>query len=64
MSNNAKVIRSYTGGSHIYMKLRTKRGNIGEIDVFLRDSGVVYRTTGDSNPTLRAEIIEAFDYLY
>ena len=46
------------------MKLRTKNGNTGEIDVFLRNSGVLYQTTGDSNPTLRAEIIEAFDYLY
>lgn len=57
-------IKEQTNGTHIFMELLTKSGTHGKIDVFLRGSGMVYRTTGDSNPTLRAEIIEAFDYLY
>ena len=36
----------------------------GEIDVYLRDDGTHYKTTGDSDPEKRAEIIRAFNDLY
>lgn len=54
----------HTYGTHIYMKLRTTNGNLGEIDVFLREQGETYSTSADNNPDLRAEIIEAFNCLY
>lgn len=54
----------HTYGTHIYMKLRTASGKLGEIDVFLRECGETYSTSADNNPALRAEIIAAFKVLY
>lgn len=59
-------LAEYTGGSHIYMKMKLDNGRIEEIDVFIRDDGMYYRTSADygSNTELREEIIKAFHELY
>lgn len=59
-------LAEYTGGSHIYMKMKLDNGRIEEIDVFIRDDGMYYRTSADYRPNieLREEIIKAFHELY
>lgn len=59
-------LAEYTGGSHIYMKMKLDNGRIEEIDVFIRDDGMYYRTSADYRPDaeLREEIIKAFHELY
>lgn len=59
-----QVLTVHTYGTHIYMKLRTDSGKLGEIDVFLCEHRETYSTSADNNPDLRAEIIEAFNCLY
>lgn len=59
----------YTNGSHIYMRLRLDSGRIEEIDVYIREDGITYRTGADYCPEnhpagLREEIISAFNMLY
>ena len=58
-----------TNGTHIYMRLRLDSGRIEEIDVYLREDGITYRTSADHCPSnhpdgLRNEIISAFNELY
>ena len=53
-----------TYGGHIYMRLQLPSGRIEEIDVFLRNDGIHYRTTGDQTADLRQQIIDAFHALY
>lgn len=57
-------IKEHTYGLHIYMQLELDNGEQHEIDVYLRDDGTHYKTTGDSDETKRAEIIRAFNELY
>lgn len=57
-------IKEYTGGPYIFMRLQLDSGEVHEISVYLRDDGTHYRTTGDSDPAKRAEIIRAFNKLY
>lgn len=59
-------LAEYTDGSHIYMKMKLDNGRIEEIDVFIRNDGMYYRTSADyrPNPELREEIIKAFRELY
>ena len=45
-------------------KLELDNGEQHEIDVYLRDDGTHYRTTGDGDEAKRAEIIRAFNELY
>ena len=54
----------HTYGGHIYMKMELDNGRIEEIDVFLREDGECYKTSGDYNMELRKEIIKAFNKLY
>ena len=58
-----KKITEHTNGTHIYMKMELN-GKIQEIDVYLTNSGEVYRTTADSNEKEREEVINAFNFLY
>ena len=58
-----------TNGAHIYMRLRLDSGRIVEIDVYLREDGITYRTSADHCPgdhpdDLRNQIISAFNELY
>ena len=59
-------LAEHTCGSHIYMKMKLDNGRIEEIDVFIRDDGMYYRTSADYRPNteLREEIIKAFCELY
>lgn len=58
-----KKLIEHTYGTHIYMKMELD-GRIEEIDVYVREDGWTYRTTGDSNATRRQQIIDAFCALY
>ena len=58
-----KKLTEHTYGTHIYMKMELNN-NIEEIDVYLRENGTHYRTTGDHDKELRKEIITAFKKLY
>ncbi len=57
-------ITEHTCGTHIYMKMMLDDGTEREIDVYLRDDGKHYRTSGDSDEKLRKQIIAAFNELY
>jgi hypothetical protein len=51
------------------MRLRLDSGRIEEIDVYIREDGITYRTGADYCPEnhpagLREEIISAFNMLY
>ena len=59
-----KKIREYTGGPHIYMALELDSGERHEIDVYIRETGETYKTTGDDIPETRDAIIAAFKALY
>lgn len=59
-----KKLKEYTGGPHIYMALELDNGEHHEIDVYIRETGEIYRTTGDDDESKRAEIIRAFNALY
>lgn len=67
----------HTYGSHIYMKIRLNNNRIEEIDVYIREDGMHYRTSADNGAeldqteeqkqqrkNLREEIIAAFNKLY
>lgn len=59
-----KKLVECTYGTHIYMKVLFD-GIVEEIDVFFREDGEVYRTSGDSrNDGSRERIVEAFNELY
>lgn len=59
------MIYSRAYGSHIYALLYTAHGFRAEIDVYIRESGITYKTTGDTvSAALRQEIIDAFNKLY
>lgn len=58
-----KKIIEHTYGSHIYMKLMINE-SVHEIDVYIREDGEHYKTSGDHDDKLRKEIIEAFNELY
>ena len=53
-----------TEGTHIYMKLRLDDVTIEEIDVYLLDGGMRFKTTGDGDETRRNRIVSAFRALY
>ena len=53
----------HTYGNHIYMKLMINK-SVHEIDVYIRENGEHYKTSGDYDDKLRKEIIEAFNELY
>ena len=59
-----KKITEYTGGTHIYMKLQLDDGCTEEIDVTFPDGKYHFKTTGDSDPNRRDQIITAFLALY
>lgn len=54
----------HTYGTHIFMKILLDSGKIHMIDVYLTNSGTVYKTTADHNEAERAEVIAAFKELY
>lgn len=54
----------HTNGTHIYMKIKLDEKRIEEIDVYIREDGEYYKTSGDHDPELREEIIKAFNELY
>lgn len=57
-------IVEHTYGTHAYMKMIVN-GNEEEIDVFFREYGTLYRTSGDSRDDgSRERIVEAFNELY
>ncbi len=58
-----KKITEYTYGLSIYMKMELD-GKIEEINVYIRDKGWIYKTSGDNNPERREQIINAFNELY
>lgn len=70
-------LAEHTYGSHIYMKILLNNNRIEEIDVFIREDGMLYRTSADNGAELdhteekkqqrkelREEIIAAFHALY
>lgn len=57
-------IKEQTEGTHVYMMLQLDDGMTEEIDVYFRDDGPRYRTTGDGDAARRAQIISAFQELY
>lgn len=58
-----KKLIDHTYGTHIYMKMELD-GRIEEIDVYVREDGWTYRTTGDNSQERRKQIIDAFCTLY
>lgn len=58
-----KKITEHTNGTHIYMKMELN-GKTQEIDVYLTNSGDVYKTTADNDEKERNEVIDAFNLLY
>lgn len=67
----------HTYGTHIYMKIQLQDKRIEEIDVFIRDNGMTFRTSADNGAELdtteeqrkernarREAIIKAFYELY
>lgn len=59
----AKLLEEHTYGDYIYMKMEID-GKVEEIGVFIRETGWSYRTTSDSDPARREEVIDAFHELY
>ncbi len=59
-----KKITEHTYGTHIYMKMMLDDGPEREIDVYLRNDGKHYKTSGDGDEKLREQIIAAFNELY
>ena len=53
----------HTYGPHIYMKINMDT-SIEEIDVYIKDTGLVYKTTKDNDLIKRQAIINAFNELY
>lgn len=58
-----KKLIEHTYGTHIYMRMELD-GQIEEIDVYITESGMIYKTTGDQDPQRRESIIAAFNKLY
>jgi len=54
----------HTYGTHAFMRIMFDDQSVEEIDVFWRDDGEHYQTTGDGDERRRAEIIDAFHALY
>ena len=59
-----KKLAEHTYGTHIFMKLQLDSGRVHMIDVYLTNSGTLYRTTADYSAKERAEVIAAFNKLY
>jgi hypothetical protein len=59
-----KKLVEHTYGTHIYMKMELDNKSIEEIDVYIREDGERYKTSGDYNKELREEIIRTFKKLY
>lgn len=68
----ATKLSEHTYGNHIYMRMRLEDGRVEEIDVYLTDTGTVYKTSADPGMELdpekhmiiRRKIIDAFKELY
>ena len=59
-----KKLVEHTYGTHIYMKMELGNKSVEEIDVYIREDGEHYKTSGDYNKELREEIIRTFKKLY
>ena len=59
-----KMIKEHTYGAHVYAELELDNGERCEVDAYVRETGWVYKTTGDADESKRAEIIAAFNALY
>ena len=59
-----RKITEHTYGPHIYMKVELDDGQQEEIDVYIRESGITYKTTADDDPERREQIIDAYKKLY
>lgn len=61
----AVKLAEYTGGTHVYMRIRMDNGAEEEIDTVIPVMGKVsYRTTADGSPDIREEIIKLHNELY
>ena len=73
----AVKLNEHTYGTHIYMKMQLDNKRIEEIDVYIRETETIYKTSADNGLELckideekqaklklREEIINAFNELY